>query len=53
MSQNIHGEPTYMVGSDKSKFTQFDRVTGKPYQAYPMAIYQNGKLLRKQYQSYR
>lgn len=53
MRKGIHGGPTYMIGSDKGKFTQFDRVTGKPYQAYPMGIYQNGKFLRNQYQRYR
>jgi uncharacterized protein RhaS with RHS repeats len=48
---NIHVPPIYMVGSNKHLLSRLNRLMGWSNYAYPMAIYQNGKFIRNQYQS--
>ncbi len=46
-----HIYPTYMVGSDKSFPQRVNTLLGSPTYAQPMAVYQNGVLIRFEHQS--
>ncbi|MDQ7960824.1 RHS repeat-associated core domain-containing protein, partial [Flavobacterium lindanitolerans] len=51
ISKGKHTYPTYMVGSDKSFVQRVNTLLGFPTYAKPMAVYQNGTLIRYEHQS--